>query len=145
MKNGSKRGFSVILTFFLLIGGGLAWAAKAPIAPENRVKEADTVLQGEVVQVTSQVKKSTVERAPGRHRDTEYSLRVKVTQVDKGAGVRVGETVVVTAWKPHTRLPRYPGLQGHESISEKGDSATFYLLKSGAGYEPLLPNVIDIK
>jgi len=57
------------------------------------------------------------------------------------------ELLDVEAWRPVTRIPPLPGLQGHESIPKKGDFVKIYLKwnKNKSLWEPLLPNGIQIK
>ncbi len=56
-----------------------------------------------------------------------------------------GDQIEILAWRPSSRIPPLPGLQGHNSIPGKGDTVTVYLrAKNGGSYEPLLPNGIQI-
>ena len=92
------------------------------------------------------VQKSKIERALGLHRDKVYTIKLKVASVLKGAGVKVGQEILIGAWQPSTRIPPLPGLQGHEPVSAKGDTVKMYLLKNkkAKAYQPLLPNGIEI-
>jgi hypothetical protein len=130
----------------LAISTGTTWAAKAPMSPKDRAKQATNIVTGKVLEVTSKVQKSEVEKAIGIHRDRVFTITIQVKEVSKGDGIAVGQKIAVVAWQPETRKPPLPGLQGHDAIPKKGELATFYL-KSGKGkvYEPLLPNGIEIK
>ena len=121
-------------------------AAKVPMSQKELEKEANHIVSGKVISVTAKVQKSKIERALGLHRDKMYTIKLKVASVSKGAGVKVGQEILIGAWQPSTRIPPVPGLQGHEPIPEKGDTVKMYLLKKKAkAYEPLLPNGIEIK
>lgn len=103
-------------------------------------------MSGTVVEVTSKTQKSTVEKAAGIHRDRVFSITIQVVTVLKGTGIKAGAQIQVEAWQPSKRIPPLPGLQGHESIPKKGDTATFYLKgEKGKPFKPLLPNGISIK
>ena len=121
-------------------------AAKVPMSQKELEKESSHIVSGKVISVTAKVQKSTVERALGLHRDRVYTIKLKVTSVSKGTGVKVGQEILIGAWQPSTRIPPVPGLQGHEPIPEKGDTVKMYLLKNkkAKAYEPLLPNGIEI-
>lgn len=146
MAHTSLQIASVASAVVLGLCTGTTWAAKAPMNPDDRAKEATNIVSGDVSKVTSKVQKSEVEKAMGFHRDRVFTITVKVREVSKGAGIAVGQEIEVVAWKPEKRIPPLPGLQGHDAIPKKGDSATFYL-KGGGGrtFEPLLPNGIEIK
>ena len=128
----------------IVLGASPGWGAKAPLSADNLKKEATHIVSGKVVSVTSKIQKSTIERSKGIRRDKVFVIKVEVENVTKGGGIKAGEEVTIVAWKPHTRVPSVPGLQGHESIPEKGDAATFYLTARKGVLEPLLPNGIDI-
>ena len=122
-----------------------ALAAVAPLSPAELKKQASHVVTGSVVEVTSKTRKSQVERAIGIHRDLIHTIRIKVEKVSKGDGVKVGSEIEIVAWQPSTRIPPLPGHQGHGSIPQKGDKATFYLRAKGEKqFEPLLPNGIEL-
>jgi len=82
----------------------------------------------------------------GIHRDTVFRIKVKVVKVSKGKGIKPDEEILIEAWKPALRLPPLAGLQGHDSIPQKGDEITVFLKrKKDKVREPLLPNGIEIK
>ena len=135
-----------------LLGGFLAvfpistWAAKAPVSAEELKKEATHIVSGTVVQITSKTQKSKVEKAWGIHRDRVFKIKLDVKTVSKGTGVKAGDKIEIVAWKPARRIPRLPGLQGHDSIPQKGDTVTVYLKgKEGNAFRPILPNGIVIE
>ena len=121
-------------------------AAKVPMSQKELEKESNHIVSGKVISVTVKVQKSKIERALGLHRDKVYTIKLKVASVLKGAGVKVGQEILIEAWQPSTRIPPLPGLQGHEPIPKKGDAVNMYLLKNKKvkAYQPLLPNGIEI-
>ena len=134
-----------ILTVFAL-GTVDLQAAKVPMSQKELEKESSHIISGKVISVTTKVQKSRVERALGLHRDRVYTIKLKVTSVSKGTGVKVGQGILIGAWQPSTRIPPVPGLQGHEPIPRQGDEVKMYLLKNKKekAYKPLLPNGIEI-
>ena len=121
-------------------------AAVAPLSPENLRKEASHIITGRVLEVRSEIEKSQVERAFGLHRDRVFSITLQVAAVSKGKGVKQGEKVVVTAWRPATRIPPMPGPQGHSPIPEKGQVVTVHVAsRKGASFVPFMPNGIRIE
>ncbi|MCH1507818.1 MAG: hypothetical protein L7T84_01310, partial [Akkermansiaceae bacterium] len=129
MKITSNLGLraSGLVAVIVLITTFSALAAVAPLSHAELKKQAIHIVTGSVVGVTSKTQKSEIEKAKGIHRDRIYTIRIKVDTVSKGAGVKVGSEIEVLAWRPSTRIPPLPGPQGHGSIPQKGDKATFYL------------------
>ena len=121
-------------------------AVKVPMSQKELEKESNHIVSGKVISVTVKVQKSKIERALGLHRDKVFTIKLKVVSVSKGAGVKVGQEILIEAWQPSTRIPPLPGLQGHEPVSAKGDTVKMYLLKNkkAKAYQPLLPNGIEI-
>ena len=134
-----------IITVFVL-GVVDLQAAKVPMSQKELEKESNHIVSGKVISVTVKVQKSKIERALGLHRDKVYTIKLKVASVLKGAGVKVGQEILIEAWQPSTRIPPLPGLQGHEPVSAKGDTVKMYLLKNkkAKACQPLLPNGIEI-
>jgi len=134
-----------IITVFAIGTVGLQ-AAKVPMSPKELEKESSHIVSGKVISVTTKVQKSKIERSFGLHRDKVYTIKLKVASVWKGAGVKVGQEILIGAWQPSTRIPPVPGLQGHQPVPGKGDAVKMYLLKNKKekAYQPLLPNGIVI-
>ena len=130
----------------LALGPADLQAAKAPMSPKELEKESSHIVSGKVISVTAKVQKSKVERSFGIHRDKVYTIKLKVAAISKGAGVKVGQEILIEAWQPSTRIPPVPGPQGHQPVPGKGDAVKMYLLKNkkAKAYEPLLPNGIEI-
>ena len=130
----------------LALGTADLQAAKVPMSQKELEKESSHIVLGKVISVTTKVQKAKVERSFGIHRDKVYTIKLKVESVSKGAGIKVGQKILIEAWKPSTRIPRVPGPQGHQPVPGKGDAVKMYLLKNkkAKAYEPLLPNGIEI-
>ena len=137
---------SALICGVLVLGTADLQAAKVPMSPKELEKESSHIVSGKVISVTTKVQKSKIERSFGLHRDEVYTIKLKVETISKGAGVKVGQEILIEAWKPSTRIPRVPGLQGHEPVPGKGDAVKMYLLKNkkAKACEPLLPNGIEI-
>ena len=139
--------FSAVACVSLVSGGVDVEAAKAPLSQEQLEKQSQLIVTGNVVSMTSKVQPSKHERAFGIHRDRVYTIKLKVVSVSKGTGVNKGEEIVIEAWRPATRIPLLPGLQGHVPLASKGDTVKMYLLKNKQTkrHEPLLPNGIEVQ
>ena len=138
---------SAVSCVALMSGGVDVEAAKAPMSQEQLEKQSQLIVTGNVVSMTSKVQQSKHERAFGIHRDRVYTIKLKVVSVSKGTGVNKGEEIVIEAWRPATRIPPLPGLQGHVPLASKGDTVKMYLLKNKQTkrHEPLLPNGIEVQ
>ena len=126
-------------------------AAIAPLSQKQLDEQSEFIVTGRVGAIESKVQKSKIERALGIHRDRIYTIKLGLISLHKSPPLEQGkglkELLVVEAWRPVTRIPPLPGLQGHESIPKKGDLVKMYLKwnKNKALWEPLLPNGIQIK
>ncbi len=139
------RRVSALVAALVSIATFPALAAVAPLSPAELKKQASHIVTGSVVGVTSKTQKSQIEKAKGIHHDRIYTITIKVETVSKGADVKIGSEIEVVAWRPSTRIPPLAGPQGHGSIPQKGDKATFYLRTKGKKqFEPLLPNGIEL-
>ena len=132
-----------LIAVFCLLTLLPASAAVAPKSQERLKEESTHVIKGMVIEVTSEVKKSEIERGPISHTDRIYSIKVRVAALTKGEGIKEGDVVVLTAWRPETRIPPLPGSQGNEGIPEVGDSITAYVIKRGELLKPIVPNGIQ--
>lgn len=123
-------------------------AAKAPVDAVDLEKGATSIVVGTVVDVKSKTEKSKIETGFGIHRDKVFTIKLKVSVVLKGSGLKAGDEIELRAWRPSTRIPPHPGLQGHEAIPAKGDRVKVYADgKDGNAFKPILPNgmVIEAK
>ncbi len=130
----------------LMAMGTSSWAAVAPLSPEELRKEASHIITGRVLEVKSRTRKSKVEKTIGIHRDRVFTIRLRVTGVAKGKGVRKGDEIVVTAWQVAVRIPPMPGPQGHFPVPAKGQVVTVHVAsREGASFVPIMPNGIRIE
>jgi hypothetical protein len=68
---------------------------------------------------------------------TRYAADVRIDKVDRGEGLKVGDTVRAE-WFHVTKRPSkpFPGAYGHAYAVKKGAAVQLYLVKgSGGGYE----------
>ncbi len=136
----------LITALMLTAWGGSSWAAVAPLSPENLRKEAGHIITGRVLEVKSRTRKSKVEKTIGIHRDRVFTIRLRVTGVAKGKGVKQGDEIVVTAWQVAVRIPPIPGPQGHFPVPAKGQVVTVHVAsREGASFVPIMPNGIRIE
>ena len=143
-KNNLSLSISLIIGF-LVLHVGFVFAAIAPLSPKALKETANHIVTGEVLEVTSMSRKSKTERAFGIHRDRVFQIKVKVTDIRKGSGIKLTEKIIIRAWKPSVRIPPHPGLQGHDRIPKKGDKITAYLYaKKDNAYSAVMPNGFDI-
>ena len=125
-------------------------AAIAPLSQKQLDEQSELIVTGRVGAIESNVQKSKIERALGIHRDRTYTIKLGLISLHKRPSLQQGLELtgfqVIEAWKPSTRIPPVPGLQGHRSIPKKGDVAKMYLKwnKNKTLWEPLLPNGIKI-
>ena len=137
---------SLVIGLLLITPPSRSWAAKAPLTFEELLAQSLCIVSGEVIDVTHRNRTSKAEKAWGIHRDRVFSIKVRVTTVLRGTDLDAGNAIEVVAWRPILRIPPLPGLQGHTTIPEKGDSITVYVKKrEGAVFHPILPNGIVIK
>jgi len=123
-----------------------ALSAVAPYGLKDLESSSTHILSGKVSAITSRTQKSKVETAFGVHRDRVYTVKLAVTKVSKGTGVKLGEVVDVLLWQPSTRMPPLPGPQGHTYIPKKGDAVMVYgRQQPGIAFKPIMPNGIVLK
>ncbi len=125
----------------LMAMGTSSWAAVAPLSPENLRKEATHILRGKVLEVKSRTRLDGLFRL-----DRVFTIRLRVTGVAKGKGVKQGDEIVVTAWQVAVRIPPMPGPQGHFPVPAKGQVVTVHVAsREGASFVPIMPNGIRIE
>tara|TARA_B100000530_G_C15848365_1_gene444214 strand:- start:432 stop:911 length:480 start_codon:yes stop_codon:yes gene_type:complete len=145
-----KGSLTMLLCGVFFLGEIQLIAAIAPLSQKQLDEQSELIVTGRVVAIESKVQKSKIERALGIHRDRIYSIKLEMVSLHKSPpfekGLRLKEFLVVEAWRPVTRIPPLPGLQGHGSIPKKGDLVKMYLKwnKNKSLWEPLLPNGIKI-
>lgn len=146
-----KGSLTMLLCGVVFLGEIQLLAAIAPLSQEQLDEQSKLIVTGRVGAIESRVQKSKIERALGIHRDRIYTIKLGLISLHKspplGQGKGLKELLDFEAWRPVTRIPPLPGLQGHESILKKGDFVKIYLKwnKNKSLWEPLLPNGIQIK
>ena len=123
----------------------VCWAEKVPLSAEDLEQQSTHIVTGRVINITSKIKESQFEKGEG-NQDAVFSIKVIVETISKGSGIKKGDEILVTAWKPHVRVGLAQiGLQGHVPIPRKEQLVTCYLKQVDEVFEPLLPNGMDIK
>lgn len=145
-----KGSLTILLCGVFFMGEIQLLAAIAPLNQKQLDEQSELIVTGRVVAIESKVQKSRIERAVGIHRDRIYGIKLELISLHKKPPLEQDFALkglhAIEAWRPVTRIPPLPGLQGHESIPKKGDLVKMYLKwnKNGAHWEPLLPNGIEI-
>mgnify|MGYP001387472023 CR=1 FL=1 len=95
-------------------------AAMAPLSQKQLDEQSELIVSGWGGAIDPEVRGSKMERLLGIHRDRVYSIKLEIVSLHKSPPLEQGkglkELLVVEAWRPVTRIPPLPGLQGHESI-----------------------------
>jgi hypothetical protein len=95
--------------------------------PPEQKKEAEVVVVGELVKITPKE-----EKIGGKDDGvlTTYQADLKVASVEKGAGIKAGDTLKIT-WIRITKRPtgKFVGAFGHDYKVKKGDQVQVYLMK----------------
>jgi hypothetical protein len=126
-------------------------AERAPLSPEQKLKESTHVVNGVVKAIYSRDVESglyglgTIE--------TQYLLEIEIQGVEKGAGLAKGDIVYARCWriKKHGAGGPMPGPSGHFGIPNTGDSVRAFLAKgkygptrqTDNGYAVVYPNGIE--
>lgn len=105
--------------------------ALAERPPENP-KDAHVIVTGELTDISPKEEKVGQPNKDGIL--TDFTAELKVSAVQKGEGIKVGDTIKIT-WMQMTKKPsgRYVGASGHDYKVKKGDTVTAYLMKRGDG------------
>jgi hypothetical protein len=111
--------------------------ALAERPPEDK-KDANAVVVGDLVKITPQEEKI------GGNSDgilTKYEAELKVTAVQKGEGVKAGDTLKIS-WIQITKKPtgNFVGAFGHDYKVKKGDHVEAYLMKRDGGTYEVIYN-----
>jgi len=114
----------IALASFVLILALTAGSALAERPPETRA-EADHVVTGVIEKI------ETENSDFGGGIKTEYKATLRVTKVERGAGIKAGKTIAVH-WFHVTKRPAksMPGAYGHHyEVARKGAAVRVYLMK----------------
>ncbi|MFO0845232.1 MAG: hypothetical protein U0797_23095 [Gemmataceae bacterium] len=105
---------------------GLALPMARAERPPERREDADAVVVGKVKKVATKM-----EEFGGDGVATHFTAEVEVAKVDKGEGLKAGQTIRVK-WFRVTKTPTKPiaGAFGHVYKIDKGDEARFWLMGS---------------
>ena len=104
----------------------VAHAEKVPMTPANLKRAATQVIVGNVVAIYSRIAKE------GRWKVTRYVAEVKVTAVEKGEGVKVGDLVYARYWHrvwASLGVPP-PSTGGHRGLPKDGETLRIYLARN---------------
>jgi hypothetical protein len=115
-----------------------ATAELPPLSQPERQANATHVLVGTLASVS--VKAQLVR--PG-FVNNNYTGVLRVTRVDKGAGVKVGDKLRILWWDSAVRPHGWAGPGGQYDSPKKGSKGKFYLAKEEGRYSLLLPNGWD--
>lgn len=120
---------SLIVSILALIM--LAQSASAERPPQKK-EDATNV-------ITGVIKNIETKESPfgGDGVQTNYTAEVSIEKVDKGDGLKAGETVKIT-WFRVTKSPskNIVGAFGHSyAMAKKGETIKVYLMKRSTGYE----------
>ena len=126
----------ITLGLFALFLCGQAVAAVLGRSDADLKKDATHIITGEVIGIASEVE------GKRGHQDRIYSIKVRVTKVDKGAGVKKGDEINLAAWTIVSRPAGFAGLQGFDTIPEEGDTITAFCTLEDLKYKPFHPNGI---
>ena len=121
------------------------FSAVPAMSPKELNESSDLVVTGKVIEVSSKISKSKVEKSIGINRDKIFKVIIKVKSIVKGKGIKIGQEITIRAWQPSVRIPPIPGLQGNHPIPNKGNSVKAYLHKKlENNYTALHPNGFKI-
>ena len=78
MNTGSKidQILVLLLGLFFALSAPCTWAAKAPLTSKKLEKEASHIVSGQIVEVTSTIQKSFIEKGLGLHRDRVFTIKI---------------------------------------------------------------------
>lgn len=115
----------VAVAVVVMVMNGLALAERPPEDP----KDAQVVVIGELTGIAFK------EEKVGPNKDgimTDYTAELKVAVVEKGEGIKAGDTIKIT-WMHMTTKPTgsFVGAFGHDYKVKKGDTVKAYLMKRG--------------
>jgi hypothetical protein len=120
--------FAPALLAALLLAATPARAERAPRTPEQLWEAASHVVTGRVIAVYE--RKETREK----WKYTWYVAEVRVTGVDKGAGIEPGSLVYLRYWRRSWRgLVPPTSTYGHRELPSAGDERRFYAARATKG------------
>jgi hypothetical protein len=101
-------------------------AEKVPLSPEELRKTATHVVVGQVTAVYTRTENS------GNYRYTHYIAEVRVTEIEKGDGLKKGEPVYVRYWQRQWigRDKQPPDTIGHRGLPGQGENIRVYVARN---------------
>lgn len=116
----------MVVAVAVVVMSGAALAERPPEEP----KDAQVVVTGALTGIAPK------EHKVGPKKDgiqTDYTAELKVAAVEKGEGIKVGDTIKIT-WMHMTTRPTgsFVGAFGHDYQVKKGDTVKVYLMKRGS-------------
>ena len=91
-----------------------------PMSSKDLEKTSDLIITGEVIGVTSIIKKSKIEKSFGVHRDKIFYITINVTEILIDKGACRDQKIDIRVWRPSLRISRV-----------KGDRVRVYLKMEG--------------
>ena len=126
---------AIVLIFF----SGKAVAAQAPSSLEKLREKATHIVTGEITGIESRPRLSRIEKG-----GTDYVIHchIAVESVEKGEHVKPGDQLVVSCFRPRSRLGFWQSmsLQGHSPVPAVGQKVRAHLLERPGEYHVIHPN-----
>jgi hypothetical protein len=114
-------------------------AAEAPKSPERLRGEASHIVTGELTRTEIRSRYSEIEAG-----SFDYAIlcSIAVESVEKGVGIKPGEQLVASCFRPKTRLGflQQISLQGHWPVPAPGQQVRAYLVRGRGTYSVVHPN-----
>ena len=102
-NNNLSLSISLIIGF-LALHVGFVFAAIAPLSPKALKETANHIVTGEVLEVTSMIRKS---KTGFLHLDRGFQIKVKVTGIRKGSGIKLTEKTSPFFTNEYTAVGKY--------------------------------------
>jgi hypothetical protein len=114
-------------------------AAQAPQSPDQLRAGASHIVAGEVTGIETRCRFSEID---GGGLDDVIDFTIAVNHVEKGGGVRRGDKLVATGFRPKTRLGllQWMSLQGHSPLPARGEQVRAHLVADRGKYHVIHPN-----
>src|SRR5262245_58104344 len=120
------RWFPIITLVIALATAVPAHAEKVPLSPEELRKTATHVVVGQVTAIY------TRDETTAEWRYTHYIAEVRVTETEKGDGLKKGEPVYVRYWHRQWigREKQRPDTNGHRGLPNQGETIRVYMARN---------------
>ena len=116
----------LVAVFLVLAVTAAARAEKVPLSPEELRATATHVVVGQVTAVYTRAETS------GDWQYTHYVAEVRVSETEKGDGLKKGEPVYVRYWQRQwiSRQKQPPSTNGHRGLPNQGDTIRVYVARN---------------